>query len=255
MTQAYPTNFHTFHTRKVLVGDEKVSDFKEVTAAERHTIEARDARWEQPDDALLSWCRIEGVTYNESTGFFELNGLTDLTAADTRKILKAGRMTNDTTNYFYINTRIRTNLPARVVYTIVDGIRTFLGCNTVEVADCGNIIPHHEMFYGCTNLKQINLFAPMSFEPKKNVYEGCVSLETIEMNRVYYVDTNFSDSPLLSLATFRQIVHLTPADNAKAFTITVHPDVYAKLTDETNTEWHQVLLDAVEKQITFVTPT
>ncbi|MDE5734263.1 MAG: hypothetical protein K2H83_03870, partial [Duncaniella sp.] len=40
---------------------------------------------------------------------------------------------------------------------------------------------------------------------------------------------------------------------ANPFTITVHPDVYAKLTDETNTEWHQLLLDATEKNIQFAT--
>ena len=36
-------------------------------------------------------------------------------------------------------------------------------------------------------------------------------------------------------------------------TITVHPDVYAKLTDETNTEWHALLALAAEKNITFAT--
>lgn len=36
-------------------------------------------------------------------------------------------------------------------------------------------------------------------------------------------------------------------------TITVHPSVYSKLTDESNTEWHKVLLDAAEKNITFAT--
>ena len=43
------------------------------------------------------------------------------------------------------------------------------------------------------------------------------------------------------------------SSNAKAFSIIVHPDVYAKLIDETNTEWHQLLLDAAEKQIQFAT--
>ena len=43
------------------------------------------------------------------------------------------------------------------------------------------------------------------------------------------------------------------AANTAAITITVHPDVYAKLTDESNAEWHKVLLDAAGKQITFIT--
>ena len=36
-------------------------------------------------------------------------------------------------------------------------------------------------------------------------------------------------------------------------TVTVHPTVYAKLTDTTNTQWHKVLTDALAKNITFAT--
>ena len=47
------------------------------------------------------------------------------------------------------------------------------------------------------------------------------------------------------------------ADNAIGDTdshaVSVHPDVYSKLTDEANTEWYQILLDAAEKNIQFAT--
>ena len=43
------------------------------------------------------------------------------------------------------------------------------------------------------------------------------------------------------------------AANTKAITITVHKDVFAKLTDEANTDWHQVLTDATNNNITFAT--
>lgn len=46
---------------------------------------------------------------------------------------------------------------------------------------------------------------------------------------------------------------VTNAANTAAITITVHPDVYAKLTDEDNAEWHQILIDAEDKNIQFVT--
>lgn len=40
---------------------------------------------------------------------------------------------------------------------------------------------------------------------------------------------------------------------SKAFAIIVHPDVYAKLTDPDNTEWHTLLQTAAEKLISFAT--
>lgn len=43
------------------------------------------------------------------------------------------------------------------------------------------------------------------------------------------------------------------AANTAAITVTVHPDVYAKLSDETNAEWHALLAQAAEKNIIFAT--
>lgn len=58
----------------------------------------------------------------------------------------------------------------------------------------------------------------------------------------------FPNSPKLSLASLQ---HMTSKSWDKAITITVHPDVFAKLTDPNNAEWYQVLNDAVAKNITF----
>lgn len=41
-------------------------------------------------------------------------------------------------------------------------------------------------------------------------------------------------------------------DSENPRTIAVHPDVFAKLTDEANTEWHKVFTDAQAKNISFV---
>lgn len=88
-----------------------------------------------------------------------------------------------------------------------------------------------------------------------NLYAGCVALESIEgFARTFPYSFSLADSPLLDLATFQLIVKQKfDSDKATAQTITVHPDVYAKLTDESNTEWHKVLTDAAEKNISFAT--
>ena len=43
------------------------------------------------------------------------------------------------------------------------------------------------------------------------------------------------------------------AYNTSPVTITVHADVYAKLTDESNTDWHALMTSAAAKNITFAT--
>ena len=57
---------------------------------------------------------------------------------------------------------------------------------------------------------------------------------------------------LLTLESMRNIVNGKASSMATA-TVFVHPDVYAKLADPENTEWHKVLTDALEKNISFAT--
>lgn len=56
ITQSRPTNFHQFFTRKILTPTEDISDFREVTAAERTALEQADAALQSygiPDAAEL----------------------------------------------------------------------------------------------------------------------------------------------------------------------------------------------------------
>ena len=108
-------------------------------------------------------------------------------------------------------------------------------------------------FCDCINLKKI--LGIIGFESwtanrTSNAFYDCKALEEV---KIYHLrsDISFGHSPLLSFQSLDYIV--TNAANSNAITITVHPDVYAKLTDETNTEWNALLNTAAEKQITFAT--
>lgn len=65
------------------------------------------------------------------------------------------------------------------------------------------------------------------------------------------MDLYVKGSPLISLASLQYFVE--NALNTVARTVTVHPDVYAKLADENNTEWHTVWTAAQARQISFAT--
>lgn len=75
-------------------------------------------------------------------------------------------------------------------------------------------------------------------------------LEEINLTLSTNKNLSFAKSANLSLTSLQKYVN--QATNTEAVTFTVHADVYAKLTNEANTEWHKVLTDAEAKNIQFV---
>ena len=83
-----------------------------------------------------------------------------------------------------------------------------------------------------------------------SMFRYCNRLKEV---RLYGINDNiaFNEDPHLSLASLQYLVE--NATNTKAITLTVHADVFAKLTDESNTEWHAVAVAALAKNITIAT--
>lgn len=138
------------------------------------------------------------------------------------------------------------------------------------------------MYSGCYNLEAVCLFSEKgaiiypgtaqymfnNCTALTNIY-GVLDLGTItnasNLNQIFANDYYLSQVHIanikadLSLASCSKIsidsisYLVQNAANTTPITITVHPDVYAKLTDEANAEWHQVLIDAAAKNINFAT--
>lgn len=106
-------------------------------------------------------------------------------------------------------------------------------------------------FSSCGNLEVI--VGEISLEataPSQTVgmFTKCGRLKSVKITQLA-TDLSFGDSPLLSLASLQHLV--ANAANTAAITVTVHPTVYEKLSDETNTEWHTVLTAALAKNISI----
>lgn len=106
------------------------------------------------------------------------------------------------------------------------------------------------LFYGCKQL--VTIVGGMTFENRNNnaVLTGCKSLQEIRIKQLRY-NVNLNDSPLLTLESFQYLVE--NATNTSAITVTVHADVYAKLTDPQQADWYAVNTAAQGKQISFAT--
>ena len=207
-----------------------------------------------------------GAVYNEKTGFYELNGLTDITEEQMREIyVQTHHVTRQTSfGASLANTNsIRTNYPLKVVggYRQIDTYAMFAGCVSLEVAalgiDVNRIIYSSDISYlfsDCKKLKKVIGIIRMDYASSSLKYEKifyqCFALVSVNLRGVKH-DISFSDSPNISINSLQFLI--TSASNTSPITVTVHADVYAKIQDETNAEWHALIETAAAKQITFAT--
>jgi hypothetical protein len=205
-----------------------------------------------------------GAKYNEQTGFYELNGLTDITEEQMKTIYTqthgAQRMHNRNNVFEGANT-IRTNLPFISYFGIgLDGqFRcAFLNCAALETACVTSSIAYAAdvsfMFERCPKLKkiigQLDIRSITSDANVARMFSQCGLLEDVRISSLK-VNISFAYSPLISIESLQYLI--TNAANTSPITVTVHADVYAKIQDETQTEWHALLAAAEAKQITFAT--
>lgn len=289
-TQAKPTNFHQFWTQKILLEDETVADFKEVTAAERSAIEAADAKWTRPPQSFIDlWNNacIDPRTkravgqYNESTGYFELNGLTDITYQQAMDIYRytSNGVTMDNLNVMgYGFAKFRTNLPpSSGAYWIQ--INNLFSLNVIlEVVRLPQFYSSEvklepntrDAFTGCEKLREIiNVMkAPSNVSDTRTWYgtfSRCFKLETVRIKELYG-NISFAQSPLISSDSISYLVENRTTAHTNVITVTVHTDTFAKLTGDTTNpavaaltpaelaQWQQILTAATAKNISFTTP-
>lgn len=151
----------------------------------------------------------------------------------------------------------------------LDGVCSY--CSTIEVLNVGNITVEEgdalsSFAYSCvklhTILGQIDLVHVKAINA--SAFALSPKLQEVRLYRIK-ASVNFKDCPLLSLESLQYLV--TNADNSNAITITVHPDIYAKLTGDTTNaaaaaltaeelaQWQALVTTANSKNISFATET
>lgn len=154
---------------------------------------------------------------------------------------------------------IRTNIPIKASSSRIYS-NSF---DYMEVANLTGCLP--KVMYACFvggNLTSIINFNAQFLE---SVYSECFrapNLITLDISNLK-ISLDLSKCPLIDLASWQGLV--SRAANTSAITITVHPDVYAKLTGDTSNaaaaaltadelaQWQALVATAAAKQITFAT--
>lgn len=182
-----------------------------------------------------------GAVYNEATGFYELNGLTDITEEEMRVIWQ-----EDLSGWYR---KGRTNLTRNIAYKGTDGgyndgqkMSTICNGNTnLEVFNFGSDFYasySFAAFEGCTKLREVSpqyKIVPYTKSLGYNSFNNCPALQEVRFNMQYVTRGKvlFSESPLLSKESVLSIITTmgsVPKENP--FTITLHPTAYARLKDD-----------------------
>lgn len=147
---------------------------------------------------------------------------------------------------------VRTNMPFRTQWNSVLE-RYAQGNVTVEVLYLPMMLIGNQCmraFYGCTNLRKVYGLSHLRTNIDSTTFQGCAKLEYVGITHLRG-NLDLRWSPLLGADSLRFIV--SNADNTSAVTITVHAEVYAKLTDPALAEWSGLIAEAAAKNITFIT--
>ena len=179
---------------------------------------------------------------------------------------------NPTRQAMFAGTRNKTLFPINTdSFLATNYIETFTGCSNLVAIKFITAVNHQivaissaqNMFRNCESLKYI--YGALAFASNVNVsgaFDFCLNLEEVCIKNLAK-SLQIAQSPKLSLDSLAFMVQY--AANTTAITVTVHPNVFAKLTgditneaaaaltDEELAQWAQVLTDALEKNITFAT--
>jgi hypothetical protein len=190
----------------------------------------------------------------------------DYTGIDTPTMTKIYEQSHNVLNGVdwtskFLYATIPVNLPPRADVTGYNGALTtarsaFAG-STLEKAyiavnddTAAGLIDCRNLFRSCSKLKTVVgiILLSDSVAINTDVFAYCPLLERVRIRNLRSSLT-FAHSPLLSLESLQYLVE--NAGNTAAITVTVHADVYAKLTDSSNAEWYAVNAAAQARQIGF----
>ena len=197
--------------------------------------------------------------YNEATGFFELNGITDIAYEEALRIdavstwpacVAFGRLQGVLAR----DLKVRTVFPFYLKAGDTLQINFFAASNaSIEVlrfVSNENIVftDFNFAFYYCAKLKRIEGPINVNASNIVSAFSGCWALQEVRLRNLRW-DINFGFSALLSLASIDYLI--TNRAGTNGITVTLHPTVYDKIMDEANEEWHALLDKAASKNITI----
>ena len=199
-----------------------------------------------PSGDPLHYAYIDaGAKWSSSTGYWSLNGLTDITTEEMREIYNVGFIGDLSHNPLCgLKAKIRTNLlrVGGVNYNFSNESIKSLAYdnNVIEIINLKTTNGQYEdsiyasdattLFYGCTNLKAIygNLRISGAWT---NTFYNCANLQRVRIGELKK-SIDFSDCPNIDKDSVLYAIDKSVATSA--ITITLHPTAYAKYSADSD---------------------
>ncbi len=219
-----------------------------------------------------------GVVFNDETGFYELNGINDITEYEMLEIYNCANLNNGLPFAGHLSTynKCRTNIP--YIYKGDSGYSTFRTdrfCmrNSAVIVVLGVICVLYdgESFSNCTKLKSVkrlanghdyaygDVSASITIANSK-IFSECPALEDVFVAYIKTSCTIFNKSTKINYESIKFLIENTM--NTQQITVTINPTTYSYLTGTaepteqvggTTEEWQALVTIAAEKQISFAT--
>lgn len=219
-----------------------------------------------------------GAVYNEETGYYELNGLTDITEEQMLRIYNVFKdySIEDSAFRYAYKVNIRTNIVAKnntfanssnkcncsSMFYYSPQLEVIRLCDDTDISKNFGIHPSvcDNMFAGCVNLSKIlGVLFGDNITSFGYMFGRCAKLCDIRFSKLS-TNINFEHSPLINYESVSYLID--NAANTSAITVTVHPTTYSYLTGTaqpteqvggTSEQWQAIVTAASAKQITFAT--
>lgn len=260
---------------------EIVPAINEAAAAAKSAQERADAVGKDVADGrkggyMRALYEAEGAKYNEATGYYELNGLTDITEVQMAEIYNESMRVPKNSPYLagcHAQSRARTifkpTLTAIISSQASNGFECFTACPNLERVDVSisltpgldrNINRLTYTFAWCSKLKTIYGAIGIKDASPNNAFAGCSMLEEVYLYFFVGGNLSFANSPRINYTSLRYLIDY--AANTAAVTVTVHATTYGYLTGTTAPteqvggtaeQWAQLMADATARKISFAT--
>jgi len=219
-----------------------------------------------------------GAIYNEETGFYQMNGIDDLTEADLMKAwmyhdVPVSDVVSDANFSSRLNgeTTIRTNFKFYRFFRKCNVLNLY-GQNKMEVFASDGIDSDQPLYikgmnvFGCNSMKKIlGVIDVYEVSKTTDITNSGMNTSLSKLESIFFKRLNVSlnilgNSPYISYESLAYL--LEHASNTSPITITVHPTTYGYLTGTmqptaqvggTGDEWKALVQTAQSRQISFAT--
>lgn len=261
LTENFPTMFRRFLKKLVLPTGQTAESWRDAEDDEKQSFTPPQNGEGRRTERTPLYEATGQVRFNDATGYYECNGYTDIGEEEMAQMysLYCGGLDVWNQNSWSFgqltqNYTPRTTIPFLKYNGEFPTVWWWYNLESIRFIIENPSNPQFMSFTAnithCDKLKFVHDILDTNSRKTPIDLTNLPMLEEIRIKSARY-NVEINDSPFISIESLRYLIE--NAANTGAITVTVHPEVYAKLADENNTEWHAVWTAAQAKQISFAT--